>query len=426
MRRARHTSLALVLGVASSLGLANVAQAVVTVNADPIVVNPGTPITATGDLTQSGTPPLVPTTVHFRFTGDDADERNDSEAPYSQTFTYNSAGVRTITMRVEFLVGEDQSDDVQVRVNAAPDAAFTRNVVTPNAGQAVRFDAGPSQDDQEVPDTPGFAALPNSAYDWDFDNNGTFETLNQQVVLRSFGSPGNKVVRLRVTDAQGRTDTVETTVHVNFPPTAALTFTPSTPFVNDLVDFTSLADDRDSPIASEQWDLDGDGQYDDANGPAVQQRFGTPGLHTVRLRVVDNLGRVATTATTFNVLRRNVTPPTRIRPWPKIRIVGFAGVKRIRLDLLTVKVLRGATVRVRCAGKGCPKRKAVSTQSGKKQLVRLRWLERRLRPGTRLYLAITYPGKIGRYERILLRKRKEPLRRMQCLYPGEPAPRACP
>jgi PKD repeat protein len=424
MRRARHTTLALVLGLALSLVAANSAWAV-TVSVSDAVVNPNEEVTATADLSDLTAPELLlVSAVHFRFTGDDADERTDTAAPYSAPFTYTSAGIKTITMRVEFTAGADQTASVEMRVNAAPRAAFTRNLIYPNVGQTVRFDAGPTTDDQEVAGTPGFATLPASAYDWDLDNNGGYETANSRVVQRSFASPGNKVVRLRVTDSGGRTDTFATTLHVNFPPVAALTFSPLTPRTTDLINFTSLSDDPDGPLASEQWDLDGDGQYDDAGGPAVSRRFPAAGLHTVRLRVVDILGRASTTATTFNVLPVDVPEPTRIRPWPKIRIVGFAGSKRIRLDLLTVKTLKGATIKVRCSGKGCPRRKAVSTRAND-GLVRLRWLERRLRPGTHIYLAITYPGKIGRYERILLRKRKRPLRRMQCLWPGEPGPRAC-
>jgi hypothetical protein len=215
-------------------------------------------------------------------------------------------------------------------------------------------------------------------------------------------------------------------MHVNFAPAAALTFNPATPLVGQLIDFTSVSGDSDGWLGGEQWDLDGDGQYDDADGPVVQTNYRTAGLHTVRLKVTDNLGRVDTEFVTFNVRAPDVPPPRKMDPWPRIRIVGFAGSKRVRVDLMTVKALRGATVKVRCSGKGCPRSKAVSTRSGKKQLVRLRWLERRMRPGTRIFVAVTYPGKIGRYERILLRKRKEPLRRMQCLYPSEPRPRACP
>ena len=415
MRRARHTSLAFVLGLAASLLTASAASA-----ADftlPASVNPNDAITVTPTLTAAEA--LDAQVVRFQFTDDV--ELVDNASPFgAQTWQagYGSAGERTVTMQVEYLVAEDSFISHTIRVNAAPVGRFTRNILIPNPGQTVRFDAGASTDD---------AALPDSAYDWDFDNNGSFEVDNQRVVQRSFATPGNKVIRMRVTDTGGRANTFATTLHVNFAPTAAITFNPATPTVRQPIDLTSVSDDSDGWMVAEQWDLDGDGQYDDANGSVIRGSYPTAGLHTVRLRVTDNLGRVDTETVTFNVLPVNVPPPEKIDPWPKIRIVGFAGAKRVRLDLLTVKVLRGATVKVRCAGKGCPRRnKAVSTRSGKKALVRLRWLERRLRPGTHIYMAITYPGAIGRYERIVLRKRKEPLRRTQCLYPGEPAPRTCP
>ena len=310
MRRARHTSLAVALGLALSLLGAGAASA-----ADftlPASVNPNQPITVSPTLTAAEA--LDAQVVRFTFTNDV--ELVDSTSPFGdQTFQdgYASAGTRTVTMQVESLVADDVFVSHTIRVNAAPVARFTRNVLTPNVGQTVRFDAGATTDD---------AALDNDSYDWDFDDNGSYETQNSRVVNRSFASPGNKVVTLRVTDSGGRTDTFATTLHVNFPPVAALTFTPLTPYVNDLMSFTSLSDDPDGPLASEQWDLDGDGLYDDAGGAATARRFPAAGLHTVRLRVVDVFGRVSTTATTFNVLRaervrrrRSSAPGRRSASW---------------------------------------------------------------------------------------------------------------
>ena len=167
-------------------------------------------------------------------------------------------------------------------------------------------------------------------------------------------------MRLRVTDSLERRDTVTVTVHVNRPPVSRFLFASKTPRVNDLVEFTSVADDPDDPIVAEQWDLDGDGQYDDANGSTTSRRFATAGNHIVRLRVRDSRGRTDTSAQTIIVAALPPTPPLkRMRPWPKIRIVGFAGATRVRLDLLTVKTVRGATVKVRCSGRGCPRKTAI-------------------------------------------------------------------
>jgi PKD repeat protein len=419
MRRARHRSLALALGLVLSLAFAGAAAAADFTH--PAWVNPNQNITVTPVL--SAAEQLDAQTVHFRFS--DTEELLDQPPFDGVTFPgYATAGVRSVTMQVEYLLAADDFIPHDIRVNAAPVAAFSRNVSVPNVGQSVTFDAGATTDDQEVPGTPGGATLPGSAYDWDFDNNGSYET-SGSVVQRSFATPGDKLVRLRVTDSGDRTDTAIVTVHVNRPPVAAIVFSPRAPVVGQSIEFASVSSDPDSPISLVEWDLDGDGQYDDARGDTTARAFGNPGSHTVRLRVRDTLGRIDTVAVSFSVAALPViSPPKRMNPWPWIRTVGYAGLARVRLDLFTVRAIEGATVRVRCVGRSCPRRKAVSTRA-RGPLVRVRWLERRLRVGTRIYVSITYPGTIGRYERITLRRKKKPRRHMSCLYPNDPQPRKC-
>jgi hypothetical protein len=431
MRRIRHRLLAIPLALAISLASASAASA-----ADftmPGWVAPDQQFTLTPSLTVGE---LVDAQL-LRFGFSDTQEIVDDEPPVNdppKTFAgYGNPGKKTVTMLVEYLIAPDDQLSHTIRVNAAPVAAFDRDVVVPNVGQAVRFDAGASSDDQEnaalIGDfEDGVTPLPNSAYEWDFDNNGTYEQVGL-VVQRTFATPGDKPVRLRVTDGGGRRDTVDAVVHVNRPPVASFLFSPSAPHVGDRVEFTSVSDDPDDPIGLVEWDLDGDGQYDDARGNTAARSYATAGNHTVRLRVRDTRGRTDTAAQTIIVDTAPPTPgptdPPILRPWPRIRIVGFAGASRVRLDLFTIRTSRGNTVKVRCKGRGCPRKAAVSTQA-RKRLVRVRWLERRLRAGTRLYVAVTRPGFIGRYERILLRRKKQPLRRTSCIYPGVSKPRKCP
>ena len=100
--------------------------------------------------------------------------------------------------------------------------------------------------------------------------------------------------------------------------------------MRDRIDFTSVSADPDDPIVAQAWDLDGDGQYDDASGATASQSFSTAGPHTVRLRVTDSRGRTAAASANVAVTTLPVPPPKKISPWPKIRIVGFAGRKRVR------------------------------------------------------------------------------------------------
>jgi glycerophosphoryl diester phosphodiesterase/PKD repeat protein len=73
-------------------------------------------------------------------------------------------------------------------------------------------------------------------------------------------------------------------------PTAGFDLAPAEPVANEPVTFTSSSTDADGEIASEAWDLDGDGQYDDASGPTAQHTFTEPGVHTVGLEVTDDDG----------------------------------------------------------------------------------------------------------------------------------------
>ena len=87
----------------------------------------------------------------------------------------------------------------------------------------------------------------------------------------------------------------------NESPQASFDYSPDSPQTGREVSFTSTSADGDGGIASEAWDLDGDGQFDDANGPTSTHTFATTGDHTVALRVTDTSGATDEAATTINV-----------------------------------------------------------------------------------------------------------------------------
>lgn len=78
-------------------------------------------------------------------------------------------------------------------------------------------------------------------------------------------------------------------------PTASFSFAPAGPVTGTAVSFadTSTAASGRS-IVSRQWDLDGDGAFDDASGASAARSFVWPGFHTVSERVVDSAGAMAT------------------------------------------------------------------------------------------------------------------------------------
>ena len=86
----------------------------------------------------------------------------------------------------------------------------------------------------------------------------------------------------QVTVARGEAEIVDwaaacgTDPAENAPPVAEFTVSPSAPLSGSQVAFISTSDDADGAIANAEWDLDGDGSFDDATGLAATRTFADP------------------------------------------------------------------------------------------------------------------------------------------------------
>lgn len=166
-----------------------------------------------------------------------------------------------------------------------------------NAGKPVKFWDDGSND----PD--GGSIL---KYEWDWDNNGTFDTVGK-TVTRTWTTPGTYKVQFRVTDDENAKDLLDQPLTVNiaagFPPVAKASYEPNNASVNQPVAFRdngSLDPDGGS-IVKYYWDWDSDKTpehnrlkpaYYDQEGKSVEHAFHTAGIHYVQLLVVDDEGVV--------------------------------------------------------------------------------------------------------------------------------------
>jgi PKD repeat protein len=327
---------------------------------------------------------------------------------------------------------------VPVVVNGPPTAALT---ITPNpvgANTPVTLNASASTDPNGDP----------LSYSWDLNGDRTYGDATGAVQTRTFTSPGTFRVGVRVTDPGGSSNEAVdfVTVLQDKAPVVSLSASPATPAVGANVTFTATASDPDGTIAAIDWDLDGDGQFDDGTGAIVTRSFSTSGSRIVSVRATDNVGVATIAFRTIEVTGSAQGQPgpvgaggaptssassakqlAMITPFPIVRIRGLIVRGSARLTLLSVKAPKGARVKVICHGGGCPKKKSVVLRvaSGKSP-VRVRSLERRLRKGAVVEVFVTAPGRIGKYTRFTIRANAAPARRDLCLRPGKSKPVACP
>jgi Glycine rich protein len=112
-------------------------------------------------------------------------------------------------------------------------------------------------------------------------------------------------------------------------------------------------------------------------------------------------------------------------PFPVVRIAGRVTTLGARIGLLSVRAPFNATIRVRCRGRGCPRRQAKRAR-GINRAVRFRRFERSLRIGTVLEVRVSRARVIGKFTRFRIRRGRSPSRRDMCLRPGASRGSPCP
>jgi len=89
---------------------------------------------------------------------------------------------------------------------------------------------------------------------------------------------------------------------VKLRPTANFDYLPSSPRAGETVSFdASASSDPDGTIVSYEWDLDGDGAYDDATGVATTKIFASAGVYAIGLEVTDDDDLTGSTTRTITV-----------------------------------------------------------------------------------------------------------------------------
>jgi PKD repeat protein len=247
---------------------------------------------------------------------------------------------------------------------------------------------------------------------WDLDGDDIC-TVTGNVITHVFATSGNYPVTICL---NGGASTQKQTITVlNRPPTALFTVVPAAPVTGELVTFTSVSTDGDGPIVSYQWDLDGDGVFDDGTQETAQHVWRRAGTYPVALRVVDRDGAADVVQTTVVVAKPE---PGVFSRAPLVRIVGQPTATGARLNLVTVSSPKGAHVGVRCKGHGCPYKRKRFTSKGKR--VNLRKLAGTYKAGAVIEVRVTKSNTVGKFTRIRIRAGRNPARIDCSIQPGKP------
>lgn len=160
------------------------------------------------------------------------------------------------------------------------------------------------------------------SYSWDFGDGSTGSgvTTSHEYTQKAEGD-GIYTVTLNVQyedvkSGENFEDEFQTEVSIDNELTAAsFVANPDSGEVPLTVSFDATSSfDPDGEIVTYEWDFDGDGRFDDAEGEEVEYEFTQEGTYEVTLRVTDNNGDYATTTETIEAgsvggLRAIITPP---------------------------------------------------------------------------------------------------------------------
>ena len=184
------------------------------------------------------------------------------------------------------------SDSASVTIARSPPVAEAGGPYAGVEGGVIAVDGSGSSDaDDDI-----------VAWEWDFDGDGVYDDASGASASYAAANSGVFAIGLRVTDVDGASSIDVATVDVaNAVPQAVA----GGPYAGDqgsaLVLDASGSSDPGNDIVAYDWDLDGDGLYDDASGVGVAFDTAAPGFFTVGLRVTDVDGAGGTDSASVTV-----------------------------------------------------------------------------------------------------------------------------
>ena len=271
----------------------------------------------------TGVPPLMPSSfygeIHFM---DNAPAEGDTVQAYVPGIPAAIASVLITTYQGNLVYGIDVPGDetfegstitftINGRVAAtAPWHSGTNvslNLHPPQALDGGPYTAGEGEE-VHITGSANDWAGDASTYQWDWDNDGVYDEAGQNPV-HVWSQFGAYTVGLKVTDSQYGEGAVTFTVTVtDVPPTNVSAGGPYSAFVGQGITLTGSATCAGADTCTYEWDLDNDGEFDDASGLTAVHSWTSAGSYTIGFRAADSDGNavVATAPVTVSALTHSL------------------------------------------------------------------------------------------------------------------------
>lgn len=205
----------------------------------------------------------------------DYDGQFDDGSGQTVNYTFPGSGSYLVGLRIT----TDQNEVVQtyktVYINPVAVAAFTSNAV---CRETATFFA----------DNSTIASGSLTGFAWDFDSDGNYDNGTGDSIDYVFPADGTFTVGFQVTSDSGCVSVTHAIVTVFPTPTANFSF--SDDCLGDSTHFMGNGTVSSGSIVAYNWELNGDGQYNDATGASIYHEFINAGNYQVGLRVTSNKG----------------------------------------------------------------------------------------------------------------------------------------
>ena len=207
----------------------------------------------------------------------DADGQFDDAFGPTINHQFNSPGVYNVGLQIMTDGAEVAAAYQLITVNPVPVADFSSPDVCEGTATTLT-------------DLSSIASGSIVSWEWDLDNDGLYDNAVGSSIVNDFLVAGSYTVGLQVTSDQGCQSTTSENVTVDPMPTVA--FSISSICLGDETELTGISTVSSGLVTDYDWELNGNGFFDDASGMVINEQFITDGNYQIGLQVTSDQGCV--------------------------------------------------------------------------------------------------------------------------------------